>query len=584
MLDREGRLVAGRYRLRARLGSGGMGTVWRATDELLERTVAIKEVTLPGDVDEAAPAFQRTLREARTGARLRHPNIVTVHDVVLDDGRPWIVMELVEGPSLAEVVTRDGPLPDDRAVALATQLLAALAHLHEQGVLHRDVKPANVLLDGDRVVLADFGIAAVAGGTALTATNQLIGSPQYLAPERVNGRGAGQESDLWALGITLYFAVTGTNPFRRDDTQTVLAAVLTQEPAPAPGALGTLIAGLLRKDPATRLTAAQAVAALAERPETTRSLTRVSTVVPEASTVPRPWDTRRRLVAALVVVVVSAALVGAWIYRSAQEAADATESTEGTRTTDVTDSVPARMAERGSVVIGVSGDQPGVGAFDSASNSYAGFDIQVAALVANGLGFPSGKVTFTRVDAGNREQAVTTGEVDMVVAAYPTNDESRERVGFAGPYLTIPLNALMRADDRTDPHNVSAARACTKTGSSASAYLEAIYDNGANIVREDDLRACVSALTARRVDAVFSDDVALPGLASTRPADYHVTPFSPAIATNYGIALAPDQQPLRDKVNDILTNALADGTWRAIYDRTLGLSGLPPTIPAIEPS
>jgi len=192
-------------------------------------------VTLLDAVEESAPAFQRTLREARTSARLRHPNIVTVYDVALELGRPWIVMELVEGPSLADVVERDGPLRDDVAVGIARQLLAALANIHRQGVLHRDVKPANVLLDEDRVVLTDFGIAAVDGATSLTATNQVIGSPQYLAPERINGQGAGPPSDLWALGVTLHFAVTGESPFRREDTQSVLAAVLTQDPPRAPG-------------------------------------------------------------------------------------------------------------------------------------------------------------------------------------------------------------------------------------------------------------------------------------------------------------------------------------------------------------
>lgn len=306
MREDEGRLVAGRYRLRARLGSGGMGTVWRAVDEFLEREVAVKEVTAIGTSD---PGFQRTLREARTSARLRHPGVVTVHDVVMEDGRPWLVMEMVDGHSLAEVVGRAGPLPAQRAVDLARQLLAALAATHRHGIVHRDVKPANVLLDGDRVVLADFGIAAFEDGTALTATNLLIGSPQYLAPERINGS-AGPASDLWSLGVTLYFAVTGATPFERADAQSVLAAVLTQEPPLVSGPLGPVIEGLLRKDPAERLTIDAAVALLDAAPNRTRPIaqdtqTRPVTPAPDTPTrLTRLGGPGYQLVVALAVVVV----------------------------------------------------------------------------------------------------------------------------------------------------------------------------------------------------------------------------------------------------------------------------------------
>ncbi|HEX6360252.1 serine/threonine-protein kinase [Actinophytocola sp.] len=577
MPEREGRLVAGRYRLRARLGSGGMGTVWRATDEFLERTVAIKEVTLLGDVDESAPAFQRTLREARTSARLRHPNIVTVHDVVLDDGRPWIVMELVEGPSLAEVVERDGPLPDDRAVDVARQLLAALAEIHEQGVLHRDVKPANVLLAEDRVVLTDFGIAAVEGATALTATNQLIGSPQYLAPERINGNGASQASDLWALGVTLYFLVTGDSPFQREDTQAVLAAVLTQEPPPVSGALGPLIAGLLRKDPAARLTAADAIALLQDtdrtRPITGEAPTRL--VTPPDT----PGSQRRGLVA-LAAVVILVVAVFAWVASNADDAENPSKPSN-TDTAKTAGSAIARMADRGSVVVGVLDDQPGIGFFDSAADSFDGFDIQIAELVANKLGFAADKITFTPLDLGEREHAIVTGAVDMVVAAYPMNTENMKRVSFAGPYLVNALNLLVRASDPLDPNALGGHKVCT-LGSFAPAYLEAIDFDKADIVAENSLPNCLDALSERRVDAVFSNDIALTGYAAARPDLYGVHPFSTATSIAYGIALGPDEKPLRDRVNAILTEALADGTWQQIYDRTLGASGMTPTIPTVE--
>ncbi|MBB4910500.1 serine/threonine-protein kinase [Actinophytocola algeriensis] len=210
MTEEHPTLIAGRYRIGTMLGRGGMGVVWRATDEFLEREVAIKEMRLPvASGQETATAHGRTMREARSAAKLSHTAIITVHDVITHDDRPWIVMELIDGPSLAEVVRLNGPLPRNRVADIAISLLTALDAAHRKGILHRDVKPANVLVDGDRVVLTDFGIAAVDGSTALTATNQIIGSPQYLAPERITDGRTGPPGDLWSLGVTLYVALTG---------------------------------------------------------------------------------------------------------------------------------------------------------------------------------------------------------------------------------------------------------------------------------------------------------------------------------------------------------------------------------------
>lgn len=302
MAQDEARLVAGRYRLVEPLGRGGMGVVWRATDELLHRAVAVKEVYLRfGLPEQAEHAAARTLREARAAAGLRHPGIVTVHDVVIEDGRPLIVMELVGGRSLAEVVRAEGPLGEERAASVARQLLDALRVAHAAGILHRDVKPANVMLDGDHAVLTDFGIAALSGGTALTETNALVGSPEYLAPERVNGRPATEASDLWSVGVTLCVMLRGESPFQREDTQSTLAAVLAHDPSPElRGArLWPVIEGLLRKDPARRLTCGEAAEWLggASGPE-----------VP----VPAARPGRRRVVAlvAAFVLVVAGAL--AW--------------------------------------------------------------------------------------------------------------------------------------------------------------------------------------------------------------------------------------------------------------------------------
>ncbi|MDJ0340585.1 serine/threonine-protein kinase [Streptomyces sp. H10-C2] len=261
-----GRLVGGRYRLLERLGFGGMGTVWRARDEVVDRDVAIKEPRIPDHLSasERATVYLRMQREARAAARIDHPSVVTVHDVVTEGERPWIVMELVRGRSLAEVL-EEGTLPPREAARIGLAVLGALAAAHEAGVLHRDVKPANVLLGRyDRVVLTDFGIAHVEGEAKLTETGAFIGSPEYIAPERVLGQRPGPESDLWSLGVVLYQAVEGVSPFRRQTTPSTMQAILLaelQRPAHT-GALTELVTGLLRKEPSARPTAVQAEEAL----------------------------------------------------------------------------------------------------------------------------------------------------------------------------------------------------------------------------------------------------------------------------------------------------------------------------------
>ncbi|WP_327190303.1 serine/threonine-protein kinase [Streptomyces xinghaiensis] len=252
-----GRTIGGRYRLLSRLGHGGMGTVWRARDEVVDREVAVKEPRVPDQLSEQErqTVYQRMRREARSAAAIDHPSVVTVHDVVVEDGRPWIVMELVRGQSLGDRLG-EGTLDPREAARIGLSVLGALTAAHEAGVLHRDVKPDNVLLGRhDRVVLTDFGIAQVEGEQRLTETGAFVGSPEYIAPERVLGQLPGPESDLWSLGVLLYAAVEGMSPYRRSHTPATLQAVLSAEP-PAPargaGALGHLVMQLLRKDPAAR--------------------------------------------------------------------------------------------------------------------------------------------------------------------------------------------------------------------------------------------------------------------------------------------------------------------------------------------
>ncbi|MFJ2022995.1 protein kinase [Streptomyces sp. NPDC087897] len=257
-----GPVLAGRYRLGDVLGRGGMGKVWRAHDEVLHRTVAVKELTAGLYVAEAdrLVLHARTQKEARAAARITHPGVVTVHDVIEYDQRPWIVMQYVDGPSLADAVKESGEIAPREAARIGLHVLSALRAAHSAGVLHRDVKPGNVLLARDgQVLLTDFGIAAIEGDSTITRTGELVGSIDYLAPERVRGGDPGPASDLWSLGATLYTAVEGTSPFRRTSPISTMQAVVTEEP-PAPvnaGPLGPVITALLRKDPDERPTAAQ---------------------------------------------------------------------------------------------------------------------------------------------------------------------------------------------------------------------------------------------------------------------------------------------------------------------------------------
>ncbi|UUU25790.1 serine/threonine-protein kinase [Streptomyces sp. DSM 40750] len=272
-----GRLVAGRYRLTEQIGRGGMGTVWRAGDEVLDRHVAVKRLHVQPHLsaDDLVTLYERTRREARSAARIAHPNVIVVHDVVDDhvddadggtgDGRPCIVMEYVPAPTLADLLTDGRTLPPEEAARIGLGMVAALRAAHTAGVLHRDVKPGNVLLGAEgRVVLTDFGIAMTADASTLTKTGEMVGSIHYMAPERIRGQKPGPASDLWALGATLYQAVEGRPPFRRLTAMEAAYAIAVDplEPLRQGGALAPLIEALLAKDPADRPSTEQTERAL----------------------------------------------------------------------------------------------------------------------------------------------------------------------------------------------------------------------------------------------------------------------------------------------------------------------------------
>ena len=294
--DTSGGLLNGRYRLIEPVGAGGMGRVWRGHDELLRREVAIKELTLPPAMGagQRQTFIRRAIREARAAARLTHPGIITIYDVITYNETPVIVMEFVEGPSLEQVISREGRLDALRVARIGVTMLEALQEAHAAGIVHRDLKPANVLLAGRRVVITDFGIARLTDDHTLTPLGSPLGTPAFMAPEQAHGMPVTAAWDLWSLGATLYAAVEGRPPYQGSDFLAVLSALLTQDPPPPvhAGPLAPVLAGLLRKDPARRLTAAQALQELSAVLD--RAAPRPPAPQPQAPAPAAPRTRRRR--------------------------------------------------------------------------------------------------------------------------------------------------------------------------------------------------------------------------------------------------------------------------------------------------
>ena len=250
----QSQLIAGRYQVLRSIGRGGMGTVWLCRDEVLGREVAVKQIgALPG---ESATETKRAMREARSAAALNHPNAVAVYDVVDHDGRPWLVMEYVEGQTLADEIAHDGQLSPQRVADIGAQLAGALARAHERRIVHRDIKPGNVLIDkAGRPKISDFGIARGHGDDQLTQIGFITGTPGYLSPELARGGDPHSASDVWALGATLYTAVEGQAPYEpRSNPIALLRVIATERPRPMThaGALAPAIDAMMHEDPARR--------------------------------------------------------------------------------------------------------------------------------------------------------------------------------------------------------------------------------------------------------------------------------------------------------------------------------------------
>ncbi|MFF0428189.1 bifunctional serine/threonine-protein kinase/glutamate ABC transporter substrate-binding protein [Streptomyces sp. NPDC004520] len=588
-----------------------MGTVWRARDLALHREVALKEVRPPDpglaeyDPEAARELRVRVLREARALARVAHPQVVTIHHIV-DGGEgtyPWLVMELVDGGSLQDRLDR-GTLTPGEAAALGRGILSGLRAAHAAGIQHRDIKPANVLLRPDgRPVLTDFGIAAVHGATALTAAGSIIGTPDYMAPERVSGEEGGPAADLWSLAMTLYVAVEGRHPLRRANTLATLAAVLGEDVPPPhrAGPLARALTEVLVRDPEARpdgerldrlLAAAESgrpggTAGAAAEPgdgagSKARDGAKGETPTPtDAATSyrlapPAPPAPRKRRGAvyagAAAVVVLSGVLVWSLLPDSGGGSdEDRTAGRSGGRAGGAATSTGTAAKPGSGITIGIKFDQPGLG-LKQPDGTYTGLDVDVATYIAGSLGYKPADVTWKQVSGALRESALTRGDVDLVVATYAINDKRKKQVDFAGPYLVAHQDVLLPEDSPVvKPADLNDRKVCAATGTTSALTIPTLIAPRARVQTYDTYRQCIVALNAGLVDAITTDDALLAGYAAQEgpQGGFKLAGFR-LTEERYGVGLRKGS-PLRARVQTAITRMITDGSWDRAVEKNLPL-------------
>ncbi|MGW4628530.1 serine/threonine-protein kinase [Streptomyces rubiginosohelvolus] len=620
-------VIDGRYELLERIGSGGMGEVWKAHDRRLNRYVAVKglldrNAMTPGT---QATAMQRARREAEAIAKIEHLNVVTVHDQVETDHQVWIVMKLLEARSLADLLSRDGALAVPRAATIGLQVLQGLRAVHAASVVHRDVKPGNVLVRDDGLaILVDFGIATFEGADRVTRTGSVIGTPSYLAPELFAPASPGPTpaSDLWALGVTLYEAVEGRVPFAGHEVWEVQENV-RQSPDPVlryAGPLAPVIQGLLITDPRERLDAATAEAMLREvlddpaSPDAgaaaaaTHPPTAVST--PDPSTPPTPvlrtavrppepvsppsaaseqraWYRSWQIAAAVVCV---ALLAGAgWLVAQG----DGEDGKQGERSGAAEGQGQAGSGSQErwkdthpTLEIGVKDDQPGLSKFDRKTRTYRGYDIDLAYAIAESMGYGKGEVAFTTVATDYRSTALKTKQVDLVIASYSITDDRKTAgpdgysVDFAGPYYEASRGFLVREksakytiNDSSDLRDLG-VEVCTAR---ESTYEKALPKQGFTMAKSqpNTYQDCLDKLLdpESEVYAVASDDIILAGYVEANPGKVRRLENIQG-AEGYGVAMRPGTPTLKREVCSALRTILAGRVWEDMYKENLsGLVG-----------
>ncbi|SCF67804.1 serine/threonine-protein kinase [Streptomyces sp. Cmuel-A718b] len=627
-------VIDGRYELLERIGSGGMGEVWKAHDRRLNRFVAVK-----GLLDRNAmtagtqvTAMQRARREAEAIAKIEHQNVVTVHDQVETDNQVWIVMKLLEARSLADLLSRDGVLAVPRAANIGLQVLQGLRAVHAASVVHRDVKPGNVLVRDDGLaILVDFGIATFEGADRVTRTGSVIGTPSYLAPELFAPASPGPTpaSDLWALGVTLYEAVEGRVPFAGQEVWEVQENI-RQSPDPVlryAGPLAPVVQGLLVTDPRERLDAATAEAMLREvladpaspnagaagaatHPPTAVSTPNPSTPptpalrpavparapavpAPVTASAPRPPTAGKRRprhrgwqIAAAVVSV--ALLAGAgWLVAQGDgedgEQGDRAGSTEGQGNSG---SQERWKDTHPTLEIGVKDDQPGLSKFDRKTRTYRGYDIDLAYAIAESMGYGKGEVAFTTVATDYRSTALKTKQVDLVIASYSITDDRKTAgpdgysVDFAGPYYEASRGFLVREksakytiNDSSDLRDLG-VEVCTAR---ESTYEKALPKQGFTMAESqpNTYQDCLDKLLDPKSDvyAVASDDIILAGYVEANPGKVRRLENIQG-AEGYGVAMRPKSRVLKGEVCSALRTILAGRVWEDMYKENLsGLVG-----------
>ncbi|MFI0873295.1 serine/threonine-protein kinase [Streptomyces parvus] len=627
-------VIDGRYELLERIGSGGMGEVWKAHDRRLNRLVAVKGLLDRNAMTAGtqATAMQRARREAEAIAKIEHQNVVTVHDQVETDNQVWIVMKLLEARSLGDLLSRDGVLAVPRAANIGLQVLQGLRAVHAASVVHRDVKPGNVLVRDDGLaILVDFGIATFEGADRVTRTGSVIGTPSYLAPELFAPASPGPTpaSDLWALGVTLYEAVESRVPFAGHEVWEVQENI-RQSPDPAlryAGPLAPVIQGLLVTDPRERLDAATAEAMLREvladpaspnagaagaatHPPTAVSTPNPSTpptpvlrpaVPAPAPAVPAPVSApappppkagkrrprhRGRQIAAAVVCV--ALLAGAgWLVAQGDgedgKPGDRAGSTEGQGNSG---SQERWKDTHPTLEIGVKDDQPGLSKFDRKTRTYRGYDIDLAYAIAESMGYGKGEVAFTTVATDYRSTALKTKQVDLVIASYSITDDRKTAgpdgysVDFAGPYYEASRGFLVREksakytiNDSSDLRDLG-VEVCTAR---ESTYEKALPKQGFTMAKSqpNTYQDCLDKLLDPKSDvyAVASDDIILAGYVEANPGKVRRLENIQG-AEGYGVAMRPKSPILKGEVCSALRTILAGRVWEDMYKENLsGLVG-----------
>ncbi|MER5748153.1 serine/threonine-protein kinase [Streptomyces sp. NPDC002225] len=625
-------VIDGRYELLHSLGRGGMGEVWEALDTRLDRHVAVKGL-LSRDAAGAVTQeqmMQRARREAAAIAKIRHPNVVAVHDRVESGNQVWIIMDLLDARSLADLMREERRLSVRRTAAIGLQVLSGLRAVHEAKVVHRDVKPANILFaKEDFAILVDFGIATFDGAAPLTKAGELIGTFKYLAPEILSQTSqeypATAASDLWSLGVTLYEMVEGRHPFDRPNEYEVLVAACRS--APLPMEYGEELAGvvgqLMDKDPTRRLSAEGAENILRDILRRTapvpvqtpapgpgpvpgpdgepvargtyrnqgREEGRKQTaeepgysedprppVPPRPLSPPRPKKRASSWRKLTVGVVCGALLLGAGWYtvermRGTGEAEAGKPPVRGARSEPY-------IKTHDRLNVGVKADQPGLS--EQKNGTYQGYEIDLAYAIAKEMGYERSQVTFQTVSTENRSTMLQKGDVDLVIATYSITEERKHAkapdysVAFAGPYYVasrgfmVLKKAKRGAIDDSRMLKEKQYEVCTARSSTYESWLPtAGYHMTGSLPNGYD--RCVRDLLDPRssVYAVSTDDVILAGFVKRNPDRLKRLDSGPG-AEGYGVAMKPDEKGLKREVCASLRKIMDDGEWQRLFNKYLG--------------